>query len=531
MSEYKVIFRADVDTSTVTWEPPCPLMFEAIQIARHTRTAEAYLQGKVRNIGDQEISAFQATIAVCYEDGSEQEVEFKPLDADIVPGRAYQLTPVPLDQGTAVRASGRIESVKNEWGRTIWESSADLISPPEPIHLHLTTKAQDERSRLWAEAFSNGSLRHDPQVAHLARTHDADDHDEWWVCPCGQVNVNLANCLSCGLSLASWSEVPTDNETLEKIADERIKKEEEERAARKEKRDQAVAKSKAVALKFLKIGVPIIVGIVAVALALIFLIIPTVRYNSANSLAEAAQTNEEYQRAYDAFLDLGDQGDSPQRLIAVATAAGDAAYNSEDYENAAYWYDLSGDDELSQKAKMAYVQEHQSADDKLTFAYLKELVANEYEGAGELYEQLFGWTFEFSVVSYKDYAAAGNGWTQGRSVLPKAAGYDSPALLIMPKGGVSGSGIKLDLAIEEIDAKSQIGYTGQWHKSDTKTVSFLNRDGEMYVDEKGGSSYTKMEKPFVFISLGSNMYDEAWRVTVTDHETGVVLFTGEIRTS
>ena len=529
MSEYKVIFRADVDTSTVTWEPPCPLMFEAIQIARHTRTAEAYLQGKVRNIGDQEISAFQATIAVCYEDGSEQEVEFKPLDADIVPGRAYQLTPVPLDQGTAVRASGRIESVKNEWGRTIWESSADLISPPEPIHLHLTTKAQDERSRLWAEAFSNGSLRHDPQIAHLARTHDADDHDEWWVCPCGQVNVNLANCLSCGLPLASWSEVPTDNETLEKIADERIKKEEEERAARKEKRDQAVAKSKAVALKFLKIGVPIIVGIVVVVLALTFLIIPTVRYNSANGLAEAAQTNEEYQRAYDAFLDLGDQGDSPQRLIAVATAAGDAAYNSEDYENAAYWYDLAGDNELSQKAKISYVQEHPSADDQLALAYFIDLATNKYERVEELYEQLFGWTFEFSMVSDKDYSAAGNGWTQSATVLPKSAGNDFAGLLIMPKGGTSGNGVGLDIEIENV----QLGSTStlSWSTKNTKSVSFLNKNGELLVDESGRSNYKKMEKPFIYVSLGSNKHDMAWGVTVTDHETGVVLFTGEIRTA
>lgn len=179
MSEYKVIFRADVDTATVTWEPPCPLMFEAIQIARHTRTAEAYLQGKVHNIGDQEISTFHATIVVRYEDGSEQEVEFKPLDADIVPGGIYQLTPVLLDQGTAVKASGRIESVKNEYGRVIWESSADAISVPEPVHLHLTTKAQDERSRLWAKKFSNGPLKHDSWVADRARTHDVDDHDEW----------------------------------------------------------------------------------------------------------------------------------------------------------------------------------------------------------------------------------------------------------------------------------------------------------------------------------------------------------------
>ena len=527
MSEYKVIFRADVDTSTVTWEPPCPLMFEAIQIARHTRTAEAYLQGKVRNIGDQEISAFQATITVCYEDGSKQEVEFKPLDADIVPGRAYQLTPVPLDQGTAIRASGRIESVKNEWGRTIWESSADLISPPEPIHLHLTTKAQDERSRLWAKAFSNGSLRHDPQIAHLARTHDADDHDEWWVCPCGQVNVNLANCLSCGLSLASWSEVPTDNETLEKIADERIKKEEEERAARKEKRDQAVAKSKAVALKFLKIGVPIIVGIVAVVLALIFLIIPTVRYNNASGLAEAAQTNEEYQRAYDAFLDLGDQGDSPQRLIAVATAAGGNAYDSGDYENAAYWYDLSGDDELSQKAKMAYVQEHQSADDKLTFAYLKELVANEYEGAGELYEQLFGWTFEFSMVSYKDYVDGKREWTQSASV--PSGSSDGAYLLIRPTAGTGQEKVILDVEASVIDASTPS--TGQWRQLSVRQVSFENRNGTIWVNPSNYTSFEKMSKAFVDIPLNGTSAATivAWHVTVTDHETGVVLFTGEIR--
>lgn len=305
MSEYKVIFRADVDTATVTWEPPCPLMFEAIQIARHTRTAEAYLQGKVRNIGDQEISTFHATIVVRYEDGSEQEVEFKPLDADIVPGAVYQLTPVLLDQGTAIRANGRIESVKNEWGRTVWESSADLISPPEPIHLHLTTKAQDERSRLWAKAFSNGSLRHDPRVAHLARTNDADDHDEWWVCPCGQVNVNLANCLSCGLPLASWSEVPTDNETLEKIANERIKKEEEERAARKENK---AANRKKNVKRFAFAGI-----VIAVLLVVFIFIIRPAQMKSDYAVAISSYEAGDYKKAIEEFKALGNFEDSAAR--------------------------------------------------------------------------------------------------------------------------------------------------------------------------------------------------------------------------
>lgn len=329
------------------------------------------------------------------------------------------------------------------------------------------------------------------------------------------------------MPLASWSEVPTDNETLEKIADERIKKEEEERAARKEKHDQAVAKSKAVALKFLKIGVPIIVGIVVVVLALIFLIIPTARYNSANSLAEAAQTNEEYQRAYDAFLDLGDQGDSPQRLIAVATAAGDAAYNSEEYENAAYWYDLSGDDELSQKAKMAYVQEHQSADDKLTFAYLKELVANEYEGAGELYEQLFGWTFEFSVVSYKDYVDGKREWTQSTSV--PSGSSDGAYLLIRPTAGTGQEKVVLDVETSVIDASTLS--TGQWRQLSVKQVSFENRNGTIWVNPSKYTSFEKMSKAFVDIPLNGTSAATivAWHVTVTDHETGTVLFTGEIR--
>lgn len=549
MSEYKVVFRAAAqeppNSSLITWDPGCPLVLEAIQISRHTETAQTFLQGKVRNVSADEITSFNTVVTVGFEDGSEEQVEFNPLDADIAPGSVYVLTPALLSRPDAIKAQGRVLQAKSS--DEMWQASSKAGPMPEANPLNLSEKAKKERIRIYElektkqksksstlspimNAYTITLTRTDSNIEEIS-CHDINDHGEWWVCPCGQLNVELADCLLCGDTKEIWGQIPTDNDVLEKIADERIQAEEAEKAARKAKIEAAANTAKRGGLKFLKIGIPILAALGIITVALIYWIIPTVRYQSANSLAEAAQTNEQYQEAYDAFAALGDQNDAPQRLVDLALEAGRAAEAEGDFENAVLWYDRAENIELSNAAKYAYVQANQSREDDTTLNYLLALKEGKYRDSADIYKTLFGWEFEFALVSHTDFSNKGSVWAQSSSVLSKSVKYDSPALLIMPKGGAPGSTVELDIAIEEITAKSQITYSGKWVKAGTKHVAFSWKDGELCAKESDSFSFTKMKKEFLYVSLGDNTYDEAWRATVTDTNTKEVLFTGEIRCS
>ena len=188
MAEYKIIFKADLKTegdNALTWEPGCPALVTAIQISRDTETSATYLQVKVRNVSDAATSSIFARLEVNLPNGSVDRVPLEYLDVDIPAGEEQALKPIALshnDISSCVLAISRIDQVSGKWQT----STAAQPLPEKKTLPQLPQRAIDQRARaLDAKA--------EDEVVRGA----VQDHGDWWVCACGQVNVKRNACCSC----------------------------------------------------------------------------------------------------------------------------------------------------------------------------------------------------------------------------------------------------------------------------------------------------------------------------------------------
>ena len=188
MAEYKIIFKADQETegdNALTWEPGCPALVTAIQVSRNTETSATYLQVKVHNVSDAAISSIFAGLEVSLPDGSIDKVPLEYLDADIAAGTEMALKPVTLshsDISSCVLAISRIDQASGKW-----QTSAPAQPLPERKKLpYLSSRAIDQRARALNAEATDDILRGAVQ-----------DHGDWWVCACGQVNVSRHYCCAC----------------------------------------------------------------------------------------------------------------------------------------------------------------------------------------------------------------------------------------------------------------------------------------------------------------------------------------------
>lgn len=222
---YKVIFRAawrgnakESDTAQpLTWEPGCPIMFEVIQIARNPDTGKAFLQAKVRNISDAQVDSFHARLAVSYRNGSVEEFDVEPLDADIAPGDNSQIQPLQLEDGDALSAEGVVLSVRSAAAE--WRSEGAAATPPVAGRLDLSPEALEERAKQLAECSTMSA----DDAAFALR-----EEQGWWLCPCGQPNVGASRCARCGAPLDTLR-AAEDQDKLERDAEQRAQREEKQK--------------------------------------------------------------------------------------------------------------------------------------------------------------------------------------------------------------------------------------------------------------------------------------------------------------
>lgn len=189
MAEYKVVFRADPETEdahALTWEPGCPALITAIQASRNVENADTYLQVKIKNISDEILSSIEARAEVSFADGETQTITIEDLDADIPEGKEGALKPQKLSRGDVESAALILTHVNMPSGK--WESSADVIPVPKQVELDISEWAMKDRVRQLKEA-------HVKACAHAGKVQV---HGGWWVCACGQVNVNRESCCACG---------------------------------------------------------------------------------------------------------------------------------------------------------------------------------------------------------------------------------------------------------------------------------------------------------------------------------------------
>lgn len=308
MSEYKVIFRVDIDHSDnqheITWEQGCPLMFEAIQVSRDVESGKAFLQTKVRNLSNTVIPSFEAKLACHYKDGSTEEFKIEPLDADIAPYGEYVIKPIVLSKGDAINAEAFIVLVSI--GNKDWKSSTDADPLPKRKLLTLSKEALAERALLLQERGCN--------KASEAASYSCVEYDSWVQCSCGQASTECFTCPACGLRLSGIQETE-NSEFLKKSIAKRIVqlKETVEEKKRQEKKTKAKTK------KLTIIGVLIAV-VVTFVMAYFSWILPNV-LQPANSYSEATRLleNQEYNSAYEIFIELEDYNDSRDQAHAAAS--------------------------------------------------------------------------------------------------------------------------------------------------------------------------------------------------------------------
>lgn len=236
MSGFKVVYRIDPtdDTPEITWEEGCPLLLDALQIARNTDTGEAYVQTRFLNISGEKINSFKVTITVVYGDGSEESLCLNPLDADIFSGMTYSARPVVLSAGDAIAARVKVEIVCRDSGQ--WVSHLPLSKVRKPCALSLSSTALEERVRELRELGCKDSRK--------ASLYSIERNDDWTLCPCGQVNVGTKQCVSCGLDLSAYSPELEDLKALSQKGADR--KEKEEAARRIIDAKKAETKKKAI---------------------------------------------------------------------------------------------------------------------------------------------------------------------------------------------------------------------------------------------------------------------------------------------
>ena len=191
-AKYKVIFREESgadSASQIKWEPGSPLSLSAVQISRNTETSESFLQVKALNIADRMVSEVHAEAVVQYPGGSSETLTLDDLDADVKTGTAYTFDAVSLSRGDAVRADVRMVKVKLADGET-WETTTE----PSPIVPGDTVDLP--------ESYASARLAYLAGVGCsdvASATHKIDDHGDYWVCTCGQVNL-ASKCAKCQLS-------------------------------------------------------------------------------------------------------------------------------------------------------------------------------------------------------------------------------------------------------------------------------------------------------------------------------------------
>ena len=185
MTDNKVIFRANMLTEgerSLTWEPGCPVLITAVQIARDTMTAEANLQVRAKNVSNETISSISYTASIVGDDGAQSEVKVVDLDFNASPGEEKELKATPLTCSDAVTAVVKVQRIRMEVGQ--WISTTDVERLPKRAKISLVGKAAKERKQL----LTDGRVVDDM----------VQDHGTWWVCACGQINVGRSTCCECG---------------------------------------------------------------------------------------------------------------------------------------------------------------------------------------------------------------------------------------------------------------------------------------------------------------------------------------------
>lgn len=549
MADYKVIHKAQ--GAEIAWEPGCPVVVTALQVSRSTRTSECWLQAKARNVSGADAASIFAAASITYADGSSEELPVEFLDADVAAGSEQNLRPRSLPRGdvrTCTLAVTRVEAQ----GET-WESAGEALPLPKREKLALSARAAAQR------AINLGIGPETPAVRGKVR-----DHGDWWACACGQVNVRRDSCCECCLAKAALV-ANEDEAALLADADERddeiyaeaVRLQElgtvESLAKAIEKFESlgthkganeliAQCEEKITELKSIKVARRkaltrrSLIGIAGIAVAAggIALFVNVIEPSQKRQKAEQALASGNFKKAEDLYLEIGDDEAYRHAFAIHSETDGDTALANGDYATAVDKYVDAGANDKADKARYAYVTENRNATDELTFTYLGILKGNAYKDSAAIYDELFGWSFEFAFVFIDwsnhddvakcevfDTALAGKwlgDWPDSDvASWERVIGFNKHKSCLLLFRAIAGppDGSKCSL---RVNTKER--YAEHWN---TSSKYRTEKPGEWDEHDQYISNYVAADGTPYFVSIGSDSLYDAFSVTVED-EDGTLLF-------
>lgn len=178
MSKYKIVYR-DANPS---WQKLCPIRLLAVQVSRDTETGACFLQTKIANVSSRPVSRIEFTVGLEGEGGETETVEFSLLDADLPAGEI--LRPKAVSIKLSVITGSRAVVTRTD-GET---SFGDPMAIDCPAPLALSGVEESERDVLLSEMGVD--------ACKCSGIHS--EHDGWWQCGCGAMNLRRGTCWNCG---------------------------------------------------------------------------------------------------------------------------------------------------------------------------------------------------------------------------------------------------------------------------------------------------------------------------------------------
>lgn len=177
MSKYKIVYR-DANPS---WQELCPVRVLAVQVSRDTETGACFLQTKIVNVSTKPIGRIEFTVGLEGEGGETETVDFSLLDADLPAGEVLRPKAVRIKLSVITGSRAVVTRADGE------TSFGDPIDIDSPAPLALTGVEESERDVLLSEMGAD--------TFKCSGFHS--EHDGWWQCGCGAVNLKRDTCWNC----------------------------------------------------------------------------------------------------------------------------------------------------------------------------------------------------------------------------------------------------------------------------------------------------------------------------------------------
>jgi hypothetical protein len=297
-NRYEFITKTDAQY----WVPGYPVLLAVHALVRDNTNEAVYAQCKFTNLS-QTIEAVYISINCVSVDGNPVESidEYVYLDLKAQPGAYFGDDKlIPLPNKTTRSYSVVLKKVVFSDGK-VWQASAKNAFAP----FRLASQPLSDLGHL--------ETQYRQVVPAKVQVNLPDKHRDYWLCGCGQLNLNKNSaCIICGNDLTQQL-AAADTATLERQFKEYQRLENERAETQRIADERAQAEREQRQKKFKKIAkitTPILILAVVAFFALTKFIIPEQKYVAALDL----MNNEQYDQAFAAFKELGAYKDSTEQV-------------------------------------------------------------------------------------------------------------------------------------------------------------------------------------------------------------------------